>query len=236
MIAKAIEKILSLACVEEFNYDGKCYTDKPVNPVLDPMPQTLGLNTLDGLVDYIKTDDWQHVESAGLIHVVDFNMVCFMARLSGNFLQRAKFARADSSPCTFNFGYWFDVENFVINMQAQFVQDDATAIILKIVGNLKDYTTCKVADDGITQTVVVKAGIVRGEYADVPNPVTLRPYRTFLEIDQPASDFVFRFRRGKEGTLPTCALFEAGGGWKLEAIGRIRDYLGSKLPDVTIIA
>jgi len=67
--------------------------------------------------------------------------------------------------------------------------------------------------------------------------VVLRPYRTFLEIEQPASAFVFRLRRGREGELPTCALFEADGGrWKLEAIERIRDYLKEQLSEIAVIA
>jgi hypothetical protein len=67
--------------------------------------------------------------------------------------------------------------------------------------------------------------------------VELRPYRTFREIEQPASKFVLRVKRGGEGQKPGCALFEADGGfWKLEAIENIRKYIASKNLNITIIA
>ena len=108
--------------------------------------------------------------------------------------------------------------------------------LLSIVGNLKDSNTTKFKDDGVTQEVTVKAGIARVEEVDLPNPVLLQPYRTFLEIDQPESAFVFRLKTGPAGA-PECALFEAdGGAWRLAAIGRIRDWIKEMVPEVAIIA
>ena len=42
---------------------------------------------------------------------------------------------------------------------------------------------------------------VKEELADVivPNPVKLRPYRTFAEIEQPESSYVFRIKDGDRG-------------------------------------
>ena len=65
----------------------------------------------------------------------------------------------------------------------------------------------------------------------VPNPVTLAPYRTFLEVEQPASKFIFRIKEG--GQL---ALFEAdGGAWQHEAILNIKNYLIEQLKDNNVI-
>nr|ABP73607.1 hypothetical protein [Bacillus thuringiensis] len=61
----------------------------------------------------------------------------------------------------------------------------------------------------------------------VPNPVSLQPYRTFVEVAQPESDFIFRMKDG-----PRCSLYEAdGGAWKLEAIKNIKEYLNAELAD-----
>ncbi|MEB9776454.1 hypothetical protein P4K25_31445, partial [Bacillus cereus] len=61
--------------------------------------------------------------------------------------------------------------------------------------------------------------------AKVPNPVQLSPYRTFVEVEQPESKFVFRMREGAR-----CGLFEAdGGAWKLEAMNNIKEYLKEAL-------
>ena len=55
----------------------------------------------------------------------------------------------------------------------------------------------------------------------------LRPYRTFTEVVQPASDFIFRM---KEDRGITCALFEAdGGAWKNAAMKNIKEYLEFEL-------
>ncbi len=53
-------------------------------------------------------------------------------------------------------------------------------------------------------------------------------YRTFMEIAQPESEFVFRAR--KADSLPHFALFEAdGGAWRIEAMKRINAYLEEQL-------
>lgn len=58
--------------------------------------------------------------------------------------------------------------------------------------------------------------------------VHLQPYRTFLEVAQPASDFLLRI--DKDGHP---ALYEAdGGAWKLEAKRSIAAYLGGQLADL----
>lgn len=237
MIEKAINKILELAGTEKFEYDDRKYTSRDLRPVLEPEPDCLQLNTLTGFVDYVQKNEDGIVKDELIIHVESYGYVQLLSNLITPFLQRLQYVSARHSEPSFIFGRWDDVETFIINVQSQFIQDAATCDILKLVGNLKDKNVRTVTDDGTTQNVTAKVGVARVEDVDVPNPVTLRPYRTFLEIEQPASQFVFRLRRGREGQLPTCALFEADGGkWKLEAIGRIRDYLKEQLPEITIIA
>ena len=58
--------------------------------------------------------------------------------------------------------------------------------------------------------------------------VQLQPYRTFLEIDQPVSEFLLRV--GKEGSI---SLREADGGvWRLEAKRSIAAWLTDKMQDL----
>ena len=94
------------------------------------------------------------------------------------------------------------------------------------------------SDDGVTQKATIKTGLASKGAAIVPNPVTLKPYRTFLEVDQPASDFIFRMKE-YSGSIG-CALFEAdGGAWKIEAMQNIKTYLQKELEGLdqfTVIA
>ena len=83
-------------------------------------------------------------------------------------------------------------------------------------------------DNGISQEVSVRTGAVLKEQQTVQPIVRLQPYRTFLEVEQPASDFLLRL--DKEGRP---ALYEAdGGAWKLEAKRNIAAYLGEQLADL----
>ena len=75
----------------------------------------------------------------------------------------------------------------------------------------------------------------------VPNPVTLVPYRTFLEVEQPPSEFVFRIR--DINSEPAFKIVEAEGGlWKHEAMASVKSYLEKELQNlperekITIIA
>lgn len=75
----------------------------------------------------------------------------------------------------------------------------------------------------------------------MPNPVKLRPYRTFMEIEQPESAYVFRVKDSEKG--PYFKLVEADGGlWKSIVMKRIKEYLEYELNDelekyhITVIA
>ena len=68
----------------------------------------------------------------------------------------------------------------------------------------------------------------------MPNPCVLRPIRTFTEVKQPKSAFVFRMEQGSNETV-NAALFEAdGGAWKIEAMENIKDYLRAELKDTGV--
>jgi hypothetical protein len=67
---------------------------------------------------------------------------------------------------------------------------------------------------------VAKLGVATVSNTQVPNPIKLKPFRTFAEIEQPESEFILRLQDG-----PRIALFAADGGkWKLEAINSIKKY------------
>lgn len=203
----------------------------------DPVIKTLEVNTLTGLVDYLQKAS--EVE-APIIHVVGHDEVVIFTLAEGRFRRREYPIKAKCETVlgkTFNFGQYYDSESFNVALQSLFVLTDESESVLRVVGNIKEEAVKETGDDGRTQTVTARAGIARIAEVDVPNPVTLQPYRTFREIEQPSSPFILRLRSGSGGQKPTCALFEADGGkWKLTAIGRIKDWLAEKLPEATIIA
>ena len=91
--------------------------------------------------------------------------------------------------------------------------------------------------------MTVRDGVVRVSDVVIKNPVYLRPFRTFCEIDQPESPFILRIRNSDGKGVPEIALYEADGGlWKHRAIQGIHAYLDKALDNlvtsgmVTIIA
>ena len=120
-------------------------------------------------------------------------------------------------------------------MQSMFIETPDKAIVMQVAGNVEDKTVANYGDDGVTQKATIKSGLSGMEDVLVPNPVKLRPFRTFHEIDQPEIAFVFRMRNGSNGV--SCALFEAdGGAWKFDAVHSIAEYLKNELKGVENVA
>lgn len=233
MIDKSfIEKIEQLSKTEIISVDGLDYSSKTLYPVDSPKRAALDVHTLTGIVDYVQENK---IEESSFIHVYDPKKVILDEKEYTKFNKLQNLMVAEAFQNKFNFGNWYDLETFIISIQACFVQDETTAAILKVIGNIKDERIMQFGDDGISQSVTAKAGIALIEEMKIPNPVTLRPYRTFLEIEQPSSTFVFRMKSG--GGVIHCSLHEADGGlWQNQAIISIKHWLREKLPTISIIA
>lgn len=220
--------------------DGKEYVTREVyDPPSDAVPAAVRLHTLDGVVDFI-TFEAEGFEHGVAVHVEAHDKVSVISTAFGRAERRATYAVASSDNIlgrAFQFDSFMDCESFIIALQSLFVQTPALSDVLRVVGNIKEENVRTTGDDGVTQSVTARAGIARVAELEVPNPIELQPFRTFREVEQPASRFVLRMKQGRDGGLPTCALFEADGGqWKLEAITRVKDYLSSKLESYSIIA
>jgi len=231
---------------EVIDVDGVTFTTRQVwEPPRDPVPVALKINTLTGLLDYVNkgADGLTFPDDYGLmVHVVNERQVDVVSGLFGRTHQRKTYATAsaDAVLCksNFNYGEFYDVEQFIIKLLSLFDNvGEGRESVLKIVGNLKEENVRNTDDDGVTQTVTAKTGIARVGEVKVPNPVYLAPFRTFREVTQPLSPFVLRMKQGREGGLPTVALFEADGGkWKLDAIGFIKEFLDASIDTHPIIA
>lgn len=207
------------------------YSTVTLHPVLEPQAKALELQTLTGLVDYLQSNIDGLLQNCLLVNVTSATTVALYGQLQQPFAQRQEFVKAQHQEKPFEFGKFMDIEQFVIELQAKFVQDEMTATILQVVGNITDGVVNTFADDGVTQQVTSKSGIGRVIMADIPNPVTLQPYRTFSEIEQPPGRFILRMMGTSGEGRPRAALFEAdGGAWRLEAIHRIKAWLQERVP------
>ncbi|MGR6004872.1 hypothetical protein ACT7C0_30070 [Bacillus cereus] len=224
MIKEAIQYLVKLGNTETKEIDGQTFSTRPLHVVEEPTARALLVRNLSGLVAYVKSNF--DVEEQLMIHIASPTTVnCFTA-INGNY-NRDTFVKTEALIPNFDFGHWHDVENFIISLQSAFVLNDDREVMLKVVGNIKEENVKSYGDSGYSQMVVARAGTQLAPDVAVPNPVALQPYRTFVEVEQPESNFVFRMKDG-----PRCSLFEAdGGAWKLEAIDNIKEYLTAKLAE-----
>lgn len=209
--------------------DGRTYVIHPtagegeskVDAMPEPVDDTLQVSTLQGLRDLIASNFESHAyETSSLLHVVSHEQVNLILKVSDLWGRRlviasAKLPKVDG----FKFATYMDHESFTVALLSQFVETEDRAYLLRISANIGDEAVKNSSDDGISQMVSVRKGVTLKGTEVLRNRVKLAPYRTFREIDQPASDFIFRVRRpDREGGIPELALFEAdGGAWKLEA-------------------
>jgi hypothetical protein len=240
MISKeTIDELQKAVKTELINSGETEYVTRPV--FLPPervqhQPKCLQLSTLTGFVEYVE--NYNEDEESKVVHVVNFNDVRLYSRLYSEQKIRNTYVQATIESVfgsSFSFGTWYDHEAFIIGVQSLFVNSDDRQKVLAVIGTIREQQVKEHSDDGVTQKVTASAGQVLVTEIPVPNPVLLRPFRTFREIQQPSSLFVLRVRTGK--TKPECALFEAdGGAWKLEAINGIAEYLRKRIKDVVIVA
>lgn len=223
-------------------HEGQKYSDKHLSRIhYKPYADTLTVTTLTGLVDYIKSKV-DAMNAHMFIQVVNPTQVKLFSALDED-RNREAIMEVKAQIPQFSFDEYLENERFIIGMQSKFVDyegDTDKALVLKFAGTVEVGSVAEYGDDGVSQKAAIKNGIATKSDAIVPNPVLLRPFRTFTEVEQPKSSFIFRMKQNKYDGI-SCAIFEAdGGAWKNEAMRNIKNFLTSELSeflnDITIIA
>ena len=210
------------------------YSKTQLRRMEKPVADTLCVSTLTGLVDFVK-NNIDKLTGELLVHVKSYEEVYLYSPLNAD-RNRELFLRAEAIlPSNIRYDRFLDTEQFNIMLQSSFVDKGDRKTLLTYTALTQDGPVRTIGDDGVSQQVTVKTGVASLENAKVPNPVELAPYRTFPEVEQPTSKFIFRMKEG-----PSAALFEAdGGAWRNEAIKNIKEYLAKELEEfknVKIIA
>lgn len=233
MLKSLFEYVVGLSKANMVNIDGTVFTDKPLHLPELPAIETLHTDNLSSIVNFIKNAcdaDLQYLDDTvqKIIHVEDAGKVNLYSSVCNEYMDRQKFMTASWAGNKFPFGQFMDAEKFNILLQTCFMETDDLKVIQQVVGNLRDEAVQNYGDDGVSQSVTIRTGIATVGQVRVPSPAKLRPYRTFLEVEQPASLFILRMREGGQ-----CALFEADGGlWRETARKNIRNYFEFELAEM----
>ena len=217
---------------KSINIDGEMYSDKELHRIsYNPKAKEIEMNTLSSLVDYIKANV-DEMSGQMIIHVQSPTKVEMYSELDME-RKREYMVEVNAKTPEFSFNKLIDHEAFCINLQSKFMNLPGTdrALLLKFAGTVEAGTVAEYGDDGVTQKATVKTGLASKSEAIVPNPVILCPYRTFIEVEQPFSQFIFRMKEERGSVY--CGLFEAdGGAWKIETMRKIKAYLEEQLEGI----
>ena len=210
---------------------------KPVLPDKIVKPDIFTTFSLDGLIDYIKSDVddiFGCKEVRHIVRVTSPTKVEVISPTTGYWLERVTVAQCTALVPEIHFGHYMDTDEFQIMVQTCFEDSDNRAIVLKLAGSVRKEQSMQTADDGTSQKVTINSGVATATDVIVKNPVILTPFRTFREVTQPESPFILRFNEDARAALFT----GDGSAWKLAAVARISEYLKANLAgyNVEIIA
>lgn len=238
MLQEFVDKILELGKIEQLVINGRTYADRAIQAISDPMKASESAVTLMGFKDLVAWKINGLVPDACYIHVKSHTEVTLDEFACDIWGRRQTHASAHllADLKSFEFGRFMSQESFIIGLMSMFAPTPDREEVLKLVSNIVGNDVSNSDDDGISQTVSVRQGLALKSQDTVKRVVSLAPYRTFREIAQPASQFVFRLRKSDDG-LPALALFEAdGGAWRLEAMQDIKKWLQDQDTKIAIIA
>ena len=238
MIAEAIEKIQLLANPEKYEINGETYSTNKnlfrVAPHID-RPEKAKFSSLDAITQALRVEICNDVITKPVfLNVSDHNRVTVFTTYRPGNLQRDVIYEA--APCLpAPLAPWSCHDDAIIALRSQFVPNDGVEYILGLLSRISSDDSVSSEDNGVSQEVTAITGVALKTNETVRPRVLLAPYRTFLEVEQPESEFLLRVKPGdKESKIPPkIGIIEAdGGAWKLAARKNIADYFRKSLSDL----
>jgi inactivated superfamily I helicase len=232
MIKEAIDRVLQLSKPNLETINDLVYADRQLILVRTPEPEQYAVSTLSGLIMLLESTDFD--PASAFLKVNSLSHVSLVGRGRDEWRRIPCYANAklDSELKQFPFDSFIDHEKFVIGLLSQFVSEGDLASVVDLASKLTEETTAETTDDGFGQKATMKAGVHLKAERTIKSRVTLTPFRTFREVEQPASDFIFRVRPGG-----MCALYEADGGqWRVAAMRNLATWLTNALRGSAVVS
>lgn len=209
---------------------GRTYSYVPLHQVKEPEVEPLKMTTLSGLVDYVNSGSGDDGYAVGdmLVHVVSPTKVCIRTPVFGVFKQREILVLAEPETPKFPFDRFVENEDFIIGLNAMFLENKDRDILLRKVAHIKIEDSADIVDDGVAQKLKVASGARLVDMEEMKPRWTLQPYCSFPELTPPAREFLFRVdKQGHPG------LFQADGDtWRGPHMQRIKEWLDVALNGV----
>jgi|WetSurMetagenome_2_1015567.scaffolds.fasta_scaffold163316_2 hypothetical protein len=235
----ALDKVLELQdqAREIREVNGIKFTTGSLTPIFPYAPQVVAVESLTGLVDFMEKNKDGITSEECVAIIENQNTVKIVGTLElchneGNVRPVYVKAIRNKDIEAFPFGRFIDHETFIIKLLTLFKYDDDLQDFIESISKIKVENSLETNDDGVASKVIRKEGIEVNAKREV---VKLRPFRTFAEVEQPQTSFIFRASL-KSGEM-TCALMECdGGAWINQARAAIKTWMEKELPEVPIFA
>ena len=227
ILADFVDKIITLKTPEIFDYAGDRWSNQKFERIVPHVdrPKVYDVSGLDSIVKLIHKEI-NRVGDFVFVRVSGPTSVWVSTTLQPDMSRNALY-HAQADVPGFRQGYR-EREKAIIELRSLFMPGDGVAYLLDLLSKMSVEKGATTTDNGITQEVEVKKGIALKQKEEIKPRVALTPFRTFLEVEQPESEYLLRV--DEEGRI---GLFEADGGvWELEAKENVKAYMEENLRDL----
>lgn len=240
MLKAAIEKIQQMTHPEIREVGGHSYivtNDGECTEIRsDPdMISSITLTSLEALVTFVQQEGTKLTDKL-FITVPDHGTAyCFTMPDEKNRLRRTYLYKVEATGVPgwgekVNMGF----EEAIIALRTRFQPTPDLDYALRLLSSITSGSKITLNDNGIATSVVTQRGVSLQDNAAIRPIVNLRPYRTFMEVEQPESSFLIRVSER------AITFAEADGGmWKLTArqtvLAYLIDALGEEIAAGTVV-
>ena len=228
MLKEAIEQIERMSAPTFHEVDGSVYANQQMVLVQDkkPMPKCIDLTGLDSVCKLVRNEA-EHVGLQIFIQAKDYRSVSVFTELDED-EDRLYLYKCTADTPAVTTGRFMDYATAVIELRSLYIPNKGTEYLLQLLSSISNESKVTSSDNGVTQQVEARTGIALNSMVKIEPRVSLQPFRTFLEVSQPESEFLLRINeRGEIGFFPA-----DGGVWKLEATRNVADYFEYALKDL----
>lgn len=197
-----------------------------LRPMIDH-PDTLPLTSLDALVKLVRSEA-AGVESPLYITIPDHLTVCCFGqpKPDARYHRQVYYEAKATDVPGWDAKVTLPFEEMQIALRTRFQETKDTPYVQKLLSEISTGAKITFNDNGVATTIVTKKGIDLQANETIRPIVSLRPYRTFQEVDQPESVFLIRINERGISTI------EADGGmWKLKARETVKAFLEKQLAE-----
>lgn len=227
MLKTAIQYLVSLKDNKTYTINGDTYSDRDlvrIQPHVD-RPARIGVTGLDSIVKLVR-NELDMFDNLPLFIRVDGARKVSVFSTYDEVMGRDSLYEATCDVPGFREGFR-EYEQAIIELRSKFVPGDGVEYLLDLLSRINKENGVTTDDNGVSQEVTVRQGISLKATTQVKPRISMRPYRTFLEVEQPESEFLLRL--DDDGNI---GLFEADGGmWEMDAKSRICAFFEDALKE-----